>query len=104
MSIPERHVLWLGGGVREIDTTSSVRPWSDSANLQSHCMRGAVSAWEEAAAAAILITYGVRELSILPGSNPESIDERVGGGGGQCEDLEMLRGWGVVHASGQTER
>ena len=61
-----------------------------------------MSAWESAAA--ISITYWGAESFILSGSNPESIDERVGGGGGQCEDLEMLRGWGVVHASGQTER
>ena len=48
-----------------------------------------VSAWESAAA--ISITYWGGESFILPGSNPESIDERVGGGGGQCEVVELAQ-------------
>ena len=42
-----------------------------------------------ASAAAISITYWGGESFILSGSNPESIDERVGGGGGQCEVVEL---------------
>ena len=55
-----------------------------------------MSAWESAAA--ISITYWGGESFILSGSNPESIDERVGGGGGQCEVVELGQRvvWGVV--------
>ena len=88
MSCLERHVHWWGGGGRETDTTSSVRPWSHAAGHHLICYTlPSVSAWESAAA--ISITYRGGELFILPGSNPESIDERVGGGGGQCEVVEL---------------
>ena len=59
-----------------------------------------MSAWESAAA--ISITYWGGESFILSGSNPESIDERVGGGGGQCEvgELGLRAVWGVNNKGG----
>ena len=89
VSVLERHVRWWGGGDRETDTTSSVRPWSHAAGHNLICYTlPSVSAWESAAA--ISITYWGGESFILSGSNPESIDERVGGGGGgQCEVVEL---------------
>ena len=55
-----------------------------------------------ASAAAISITYWGGESFILPGSNPESIDERVGGGGGQLR-LGQCAVWGVILHEGGGE-
>ena len=72
--------MCVGGAVGAVKPTPSHR--LDLGTLPS------VSAWESAAA--ISITYWGGESFILPGSNPESIDERVGGGGGgQCEVMEL---------------
>ena len=104
VSVLKRHVRWWGGGGRETDTTSSVRPWSHAAGHHLICYTlPSVSAWESAAA--ISITYRGEESFILSGSNPESIDERVGGGGGQCEVVELGRAWCEVNTGwGQGSR